>query len=69
MNFPNMFIHNRKGQVWMDEGDFNNADFKRDTTWKITQGNFANAKGAISISSAEDKKEFVSTKKCAGENG
>lgn len=56
MNFPSMFIHNRKGQVWMDEGDFKNADFKRDTTWKITQGNFAKAKGAISISSVEDKK-------------
>jgi hypothetical protein len=37
----------------MDEGDFNNKEFKRDTTWKITEGNFAKANEGISIASAD----------------
>lgn len=69
LNFPNHFVHNRKGQVWMDEGDFSNKDFKRDTTWKITEGNFAKATGGISIASADQADDDGEPKVCAAEWG
>ena len=68
MNFPNKFVHNRKGQVFIDEGDLKSEDFKRDTTWKITEGNFAQAKGAISIGSVPEDDKGEPTV-CASENG
>ena len=52
MNFPEHYIHNRKGQVWMDKGDFSSANFKQTTTWRVTEGNW-NSNGGISISSIE----------------
>ena len=53
----------------MDEGDFTNKDFKRDTTWKITEGNFAKATGGISISSNDKGDEDGEPKVCAAEWG
>lgn len=53
----------------MDEGDFSNKDFKRDTTWKITEGNFAKATGGISIASADQADDDGEPKVCAAEWG
>jgi hypothetical protein len=54
----------------MDEGDFNNKNFKHDTTWKITEGNYAKANGAISIAAAADESDNDGEPKlCAQEWG